>query len=534
LVWTVRTTARGTVRTTRWLARNVGIARQQGGVGNLGMIRLLDLHAISCAGDTLVTVGLAGTIFFAVPAEAARSRVGLYLFFTMAPLALLAPVVGPVLDRFRHGRRYALATTMLGRAALAWVIADNVGGIGLYPAAFGVLALSRTYGLARSAAVPRLLPRGLGLSQAGARASAFGTVAGLAVAPIGALAFRIGPQWPLRVASLIFLVGVLVAVNLPSRADGDPPEVVPKLFQLPWRHRRSNGDTILSGRLLVAALIGSAGLRVLTGFLLVFLAFAIRAGHLPTDLLGVHLPQTAALGVIAAALALGAFLASAIGSWMLVRRPMTIQAVGLAVVAPLAMVAAAKLTLGAASLLCLATAIANGLAKLSVDAVIQERTPDTVRASAFAHAETLLMLAWVAGGAAGLLPLGGRFGLIVVAGATLLATGRAVLVASRLRQDRLLGRAAQLLDRAAQLLDRSPAGVPGPLATAAPALPAAVDHAPTGTPGPSAAVELVPALGAAAQPEPGQTTTDAAQAPGFHVFRPTPPDSGVSDPREGG
>src|SRR4051812_41316374 len=124
----VRTTATGTTRATRWVGRNVGSARKLGGAGNVGMMRLLDLHAISCAGDTLVTIGLAGTIFFSVPAGEARGRVALYLFVTMVPFALLAPIVGPLLDRFRHGRRYALAVTMLGRAILAWVIADNVTG----------------------------------------------------------------------------------------------------------------------------------------------------------------------------------------------------------------------------------------------------------------------------------------------------------------------------------------------------------------------------------------------------------------------
>ena len=41
---------------------------------------------------------------------------------------------------FRHGRRYALAATMLGRAFLAWLMSDYIHGFGLYPAAFGVLA----------------------------------------------------------------------------------------------------------------------------------------------------------------------------------------------------------------------------------------------------------------------------------------------------------------------------------------------------------------------------------------------------------
>src|SRR4029078_12714401 len=131
--------------------RNVGFARNRSGVGNVGMMRLLDLHATSCAGDTLIIIGLENTIFFNVPVDAARSRVGLYLLVTMVPFALLSPLVGPLLDRFRHGRRYALATTMLGRGVLAWVIADNIDSVALYPAAFGVLALSRAYGVARSA-----------------------------------------------------------------------------------------------------------------------------------------------------------------------------------------------------------------------------------------------------------------------------------------------------------------------------------------------------------------------------------------------
>ena len=148
----------------RGLGKGIGLARTRGGAGEAGMIRLLDLHAASIAGDTLIAVGLAGTIFFSLPAGEARGRVALYLLVTMLPFALLAPVVGPLLDRFRHGRRYALALTFLGRAFLAYLISENLDDIALYPAAFGFLVLSRAYGVARSAAVPRLLPPTLALS----------------------------------------------------------------------------------------------------------------------------------------------------------------------------------------------------------------------------------------------------------------------------------------------------------------------------------------------------------------------------------
>jgi MFS family permease len=434
----VQTTASGTTQASRWVGRNVGRARRRGGVNNAGMMRLLDLHAISCAGDTLITIGLAGTIFFNVPAGEARGRVALYLLVTMVPFALLAPVVGPLLDRFRHGRRVALAATMVGRALLAWVIADNLFGFGLYPAAFGVLALSRAYGVARSAAVPRLLPRGLGLSEAGARASVYGTVAGAIVAPLGAIAFAIGPQWPVRVASLIFLAGGVVSLMLPPKADSEPPEVVPRAFQLPWRHQREGGGKILSGRLVLSTLAGSAALRALYGFLLLSLAFAIREEALP-----VPFGEPVALGVVGGALALGTFVSTAIGSRLRIRRPVRLQAIGLSATALFGAWAAIRFSLTTVALFCLAAAIASGLAKLAVDASIQEKIPDTVRASAFAHAETLLMLAWVGGGAIGLTPfLDGRFGVPLAALAMLAAAVWSIRQASRLGADVLRGRVA--------------------------------------------------------------------------------------------
>src|SRR3954451_13715774 len=280
-----RLLVRGSVRGGAWATRRVGSARARGAANEIGMIRLFDLHAVSCAGDTLIAIGLAGTIFFDVPLGEARSKVALYLLITMVPFALLAPVVGPLLDHFRHGRRYALAATMLGRAFLAYVISDHLLGWGLYPAAFGVLALSRACGVARSAAVPRLLPEGIGLSQVGARASVYGTFAGAVVAPIGLAAFWFGPQWPLRVATIIFVVGMVISLRLPPRADSEPPEQVPRPFRTMLRLRRGE-DRPLSGSLVVNTLIGSASLRLLYGYLLLFFAFAIKADGLDTNLFG--------------------------------------------------------------------------------------------------------------------------------------------------------------------------------------------------------------------------------------------------------
>jgi MFS family permease len=444
-----RGAARGAGSASRWIGRNVGSARSFGGSGNVGMMRLLDLHAASCAGDTMITIGLAGTIFFAAPTAEARGRVALYLLATMVPFALLAPLVGPLLDRFRHGRRFALSASMAGRAVLAWVIANSIGDFALYPAAFGVLVLSRTYGVARSAAVPRLLPPGLGLSQAGARASVYGTAAGAVAAALGTIAFVFGPQWPLRLASVVFIVGAAVALNLPPTTDSDPPELLPKAFHLPWRHRVPQpdgtvGDRILHGRLVIAALVGSAGLRTLYGFLLLFLAFAIREDGLDGSVLGMTAGQAAQLALVGGAFGLGTFTAHAIGTGLRIRRPIRLQAIGLSLVTVTGLLATLRFGLGSILLLCLATAVASGLAKLSVDASIQERIPEQIRASAFAHAETLLMLAWVAGAAIGLVPFVNiRVGLAVATVGVLLATVRAIVLAvGALRTEILRGQPA--------------------------------------------------------------------------------------------
>jgi MFS family permease len=491
----VRATATTTTKASRWVGRNVGAARQVSGAGNVGMMRLLDLHAISCAGDTLTAIGLAGTIFFGASAGQARGRVALYLLVTMVPFALLAPIIGPLLDRFRHGRRYALAATMLGRSVLTFVIAVSIHGFALYPAAFGVLALSRAYGVARSAAVPRLLPQGVGLSQAGARASVYGTVAGAIVAPIGALAFLFGPEWPLRVAGLIFLVGAGISLYLPPKADSDPPERAPKILQVPWRHRADNGDRVLSGTLVITTLAGSAALRACYGFLLLFLAFAIRDNGFPHQLFGITLAPTVALALIGAMLAFGTFASTTVGTWLSIKRPVLLQAWGLGVVALAAIWASLRFSLASVLLFCLCTAIASGLAKLAVDASIQERIPETVRASAFAHTETLLMLAWVSGGAIGLIPFSGRVGVLIASAATVAGAVRAAIHAWRLRRDVLHG--------------RSPLPAPTGLAALL---------APTVTVVESTRRDPVP------------VTADEEAVPGYHVFKPSTSDNGPVDP----
>ena len=96
------------------------------GAGRSGLSRLIELHAFNAAGDAAIAISLAGTLFFQVPTGEARGQVALFLGLTMLPFAIVAPLIGPFLDRFSHGRRWAVGSTLALRGFLCWVLADAV------------------------------------------------------------------------------------------------------------------------------------------------------------------------------------------------------------------------------------------------------------------------------------------------------------------------------------------------------------------------------------------------------------------------
>ncbi len=67
------------------------------------------------AGDALLAMSLAGSLFFKVDPAAGREKVLLGLLLTMAPFAVVGPLIGPLLDRFRGGHRAVIVA--LGGAA---------------------------------------------------------------------------------------------------------------------------------------------------------------------------------------------------------------------------------------------------------------------------------------------------------------------------------------------------------------------------------------------------------------------------------
>jgi MFS family permease len=416
-----RVAARRSRELTAAAVRRVNAASRADGAGDSGLAQVLWVNALHTAGDAMIAVSLAGTLFFAAAGDAQRSNVALYLLVTMAPFAVVAPLLGPLLDRLQRGRRWAMAASLAGRAALALVMAANFDGFWLYPAALGVLVLSKALNVMRAAVIPRVVPPAMSLTSANARTSVFGTVTAGVFGGIGAAIAALAGFPPLLWAiAAVFAAAAVLALRLPPHVDvpaGEvPSDLLTTTMEIPVAGRSGRPRVASS---VVDALRSAALLRVLGGFLTIYAAFLVQA-EVPGGW-----ERTAALGAIAAAAGVGSFAGTAIGSRLHRATPdslvlwSTVAAVATAAVAAgFFSIALVAVTAGVASL-------AAGLGKVSLDAIIQRDVPSAQHASAFARSETLLQLAWVLGGAAGIaLPADMpvlAFG--VVAGVLVVATG---------------------------------------------------------------------------------------------------------------
>lgn len=123
--------------------------------------RLALTHVLMTAGDTMFAVSLAGSLFFSISPKAAQDKMLLYLLLTMAPFAVVAPLLGPMIDRSRGARRVMVVSSALGRAVLCPFLAADIHSLLLFPLAFAMLVLSKVYLVTKGALVPEMAAMGL-------------------------------------------------------------------------------------------------------------------------------------------------------------------------------------------------------------------------------------------------------------------------------------------------------------------------------------------------------------------------------------
>lgn len=352
-------------------------------------------YAVGVAGDVFITVSLAGSLFFDVGVGAARPKVILYLLMTMAPFAVVAPVLGPALDRTRGGRRLLFAFSMLGRAALCFLMAGNIKSLLLYPLAFGALVLSKGQSVAKSALVPAVVADESELVLANSRLSIIAVVGGAIVAPFAAAILKTaGAPWVLRVGMIVFVLGAVAAFGIP-RAPKVGPEETPDERQT------------LHARSIVVAGSSMALLRGVVGFFTFFAAFELRKSHAPAWVFGVVL--------------IGSAVGTGIGTVVapLLRKKLREEWIlcGTLIVPALPLIYAAR-SYGRPALVAAALAVASAAAcgRVAFDSLLQRDGAEAARGRAFARFETRFQLAWVTGAFIAVIwPGGGRSGIFLVA-----------------------------------------------------------------------------------------------------------------------
>jgi MFS family permease len=373
-------------------------ATKADGAEKSGLTSLTYAVMLNYASDAAMAIALANTLFFAATSGESKGKVALYLLITIAPFALVAPVIGPALDKVQRGRRLAMCASSIGQGLMAVVMALHFDDWLLYPAALGMMVLSKSFTVLKAAVTPRVLPSEITLSKTNARLTTFGLIAagtfGALASGINAISGAAGALW---FTALICVAAAVQSMRIPAWVEATEGEVPTSLSAHPTEKKRRQP----LGRHIVVALWGNGSVRVLTGFLMMFAAFAVKAqteGSGQTPFM-----QLLLLGVIGAAAGAGGFLGNALGSRLSFGSPDQVIVGCVAGCVLAALVATVLPGLATAAIVGLIGATASALAKISLDAVIQEDLPEESRASAFGRSETVLQLAWCFGGAVGLL-----------------------------------------------------------------------------------------------------------------------------------
>jgi hypothetical protein len=337
------------------------------------------VHMASAAGDALLAVALADSVFFSIPIGQARPKVALYLALTMAPLAVAAPLLVPLLDR-AGGRRVVSAGAGAGRALAALYAATHTSSLLLFPAVFLVLVLSKVHSVTKNGLVAAYADRSETLIAANAQLGRVAAVAIALVAGPAVLALKLGgAPLVLYLSAATYALSSLLNLRLP-------------------RPRRLAGDATTSpsfpsafrGRLasLATAAAGTACLRAAQGFLLLLLAFSLRTAAKP--------PYW--LGVLVFAGVVGAYVGDVLGPRL---RPglheETVVLASLVLAGAAAVFALSFYGLFSLALFALLAGGATEIGRLAFQSLMQREAPGGVWGRVFVRYEVAFQLAWVAG-----------------------------------------------------------------------------------------------------------------------------------------
>ena len=366
---------------------------------------LATVNNLSGAGDALVTVALAGSVFVSVSLHAARGRTALGLLCTVLPFAVVGPLIGPVIDRAPGGRRFIVFGAAIGRLAACLLMGAWLHGLLLFPAAFLFLVCSKTHAVAKAALVPGVVDSETDLVRANSRLAVGGAIYTTAGAAIGSLVYKLlGSHVLLDLDVVLFATCAGLSLHL-LRDTREPVAVAGTggpgavgdagAGAAPAGRRRGRVRRVVRGRdvpwALALAQVAMAGMRFAAGFLTALIVFAFRRQGAPVIWYG--LVAVASVGGNFA----GALVAPRLRRRITEKRLVGGAALAIGVTAVGVAWWAAASRRPAALVLAFVVAFGASMAKTAFDATVQSETPDSDRSRLFARFESIFQLAWVVG-----------------------------------------------------------------------------------------------------------------------------------------
>ena len=384
-------------------------------------------HLLSAAGDTLIAIALAGSLFFNLDPAAARPKVALYLLVTMAPFAVVGPLIGPLVDRARGGRRGMIIGAGIARAILALLMVQHLDSLLLFPEAFGALVAGKTYHVAKSAVVPGLVREERDLVEANSKLMLLSGLGGALAAGPGVLLSLASSRWVLVLAAVVFVLMTFPARRLPRFAVR--PRHVPSSRPTPAPSRRPSPPTpagpqqhapAAAARRRGAMLLAGSAMgvvRMMTGFTLFLIAFWLRTDDAA--------PWW--FGFMFTASAIGQLIGAVGAPWLRRRvREEILFACTLLLAAAMSLYVVTSPDRGSVLGLALVIGLMSALGKLCFDAIVQRDEAPADQGRTFARFETRFQLMWVIGG---LVPVAAPSGILPLrAGVTLLGVAAVVAV----------------------------------------------------------------------------------------------------------
>jgi MFS family permease len=346
--------------------------------------------------DAFATVSLAGSLFFNVSASASRNQVLLYLIVTMAPFAILAPLVGPVVDRLRGTRRLLVVGCYVLRGISCILLAFALYDISFYFVALVLLVTSKASGVVRQALVPRLVTDPDQLVAANSSIARLGTIAAGFGGGIGAAVLAAwGARWLLAFAAIVFAIAALIGMGIRTPASSHEVTGEVEYTQL---HLPS----------VVYASGGLLALRGAVGYFVFMLAFSLRRSSEPPWVYG------AAVFMYG----FGSFFGNVLAPRLRRRFPEERLLAG-SLIAPAIATVIGLLGVSRALMLIIAlvVGVSSSVGRQAFDSLVQRNAPEAMTGRAFARYEWRFQLAWVFGAAVACaitLPIEAAMGLLAV------------------------------------------------------------------------------------------------------------------------